>query len=79
MLAAVVASLTMGGLPVQAAKPINVLVIDSGSDFTHKVLNPLANPNKTELNGKAGVDDDKNGYADDIYGWNFVEKKFNFG
>ena len=73
ILAAVVASLTMGGLPAQAAKPINVLVIDSGSDFTHKVLHPMANPNNAELNGKAGVDDDKNGYTDDVYGWNFVD------
>jgi subtilisin family serine protease len=57
-----------------AAGKVNVLVIDSGSDFEHKVLKPLGNANKQELNGKAGVDDDKNGYIDDVYGWNFVEK-----
>ena len=73
VLAAVAASLIMGSLPAQAAKPINVLVVDSGSDFSHKVLNPLAKPNKAELNGKALFDDDNNGYVDDIYGWNFVE------
>lgn len=73
VLAAIAASLTMGGLPAQAAKPINVLVVDSGSDFTHKELKPLARPNKAELNGKCNFDDDNNGFADDIYGWNFVE------
>lgn len=56
-----------------AAPPIKALVIDSGSDFTHPVLAPLANPNKAELSGKTGTDDDKNGYIDDVYGWNFVE------
>ena len=56
-----------------AAEKINVLVVDSGSDFTHKTLKPAANPNKAELNGKAKADDDKNGYVDDVYGWNFVE------
>ncbi len=73
IIAAVAASLTMGITPAQAAKPINVLVVDSGSDFTHKVLHPMANPNKAELNGQAKVDDDNNGYIDDVYGWNFVE------
>jgi subtilisin family serine protease len=28
--------------------------------------------NQTELGGAPGVDDDKNGYADDVYGYNFV-------
>ncbi len=56
-----------------AANKVNVLVIDSGTDFEHKVLKPLGNANMLELKGKAGVDDDKNGYVDDVYGWNFVE------
>ena len=73
IIAAAAAALTLGSLPAQAAKPINVLVVDSGSDFSHKVLNPMANPNKAELNGKAKFDDDDNGYVDDVYGWNFVE------
>ena len=50
-----------------------VLVVDSGTDFSHpeftgKVLNETA-----ELNGTAGQDDDNNGYIDDVAGWNFVE------
>ena len=74
ILAAAAAILTAAGAPTaQAAKPVNVLVIDSGSDFTHKALKPMANANEAELNGKTKVDDDKNGYVDDVYGWNFVE------
>ena len=56
-----------------AGGPIQALILDSGSDFTHSVLNPLALPNPAELNGTANVDDDKNGYIDDLFGWNFVE------
>ena len=73
VLAALAASLSFSYSPVQASEKVNVLVIDSGSDFTHDALKPLALPNALELNGKAGVDDDKNGYIDDIFGWNFVE------
>ncbi|MBN2853072.1 MAG: S8 family serine peptidase, partial [Clostridia bacterium] len=50
-----------------------VLVVDSGTDFSHpeftgKVLNETA-----EVSGTAGQDDDNNGYIDDVAGWNFVE------
>ncbi|MGM0598985.1 MAG: S8 family serine peptidase [Candidatus Rifleibacteriota bacterium] len=64
-------------VPTFASEGVKVLVIDSGSDFTHDSLKPLACPNKLELNGKKGVDDDENGYADDVYGWNFVENHAN--
>ncbi len=73
IMAALASFLAFSSIPSYAAKPIDVLVIDSGSDFTHKVLSPMANPNLAELNGKAKVDDDNNGYVDDVYGWNFVE------
>ena len=73
ILAALASFIAFSSIPSYAAKPIDVLVIDSGSDFTHKVLNPMANPNLAELNGKEKVDDDNNGYVDDVYGWNFVE------
>ncbi len=72
-LAALAASLSFSFSPVNAAEKTNVLVIDSGSDFTHDVLKSLALPRPQELNGKAGVDDDGNGYVDDIFGWNFVD------
>lgn len=56
-----------------AGEPIKALVLDSGSDFSHARLAPLALPNAVEAAGQAGVDDDSNGYADDVFGWNFVD------
>ena len=46
-------------------------IIDEGFDYTHPDLadNSWANP--AELNGLPGVDDDGNGYVDDIRGWDF--------
>ncbi len=73
IIAALASFLAFSSIPSYAAKPVDVLVIDSGSDFTHKVLNPMAKPNEAELNGQKRVDDDNNGYVDDVYGWNFVE------
>ena len=60
--------------PVVAADTkIPVVVVDSGSDFTHELIKPRAYANEEELNGEVGVDDDGNGYKDDVYGWNFVD------
>lgn len=73
VLAALAASMTFSFAPVSAADNIKTLVIDSGSDFTHDALSPLAFANAKELNGQPGVDDDNNGYIDDVYGWNFVD------
>lgn len=56
-----------------AGEPVTAVVIDSGSDFTHPLLAPLARPNLAELRGKPGIDDDGNGYVDDVYGWNFPD------
>lgn len=50
-----------------------VAVIDTGLDYTHPDLAPNAWVNQAELNGQAGVDDDNNGYVDDIHGMNFVD------
>ncbi len=66
-------SLIFGSHAVEAAKPVNVLVIDSGVDMEHSMIKPQARANQAELNGKPGVDDDGNGYVDDVYGWNFME------
>lgn len=54
------------------AYEVPALVIDSGTDFAHSLISPVAFPNEKELSGQAGVDDDKNGYVDDVQGWNFV-------
>ena len=46
-------------------------VVDSGSDLEHEDLKNIAWINKKEIAGN-GIDDDNNGYVDDINGWNFL-------
>lgn len=53
-------------------KEIVVAVVDEGVDYTHPDLNANMWYNEAEINGSAGVDDDQNGYVDDIYGYNFA-------
>ena len=48
-----------------------VAVIDSGTDIEHEDLKNVIWTNKKEIPGN-GIDDDKNGYIDDIHGWNFL-------
>ena len=49
-----------------------VAVIDGGVMYNHKDLADNMWVNEAEKSGKSGVDDDGNGYVDDIYGYNFV-------
>ncbi len=49
-----------------------VAILDTGIDYRHSDLAPNVWLNAAEVNGSAGVDDDGNGYVDDIRGWNFV-------
>lgn len=52
-------------------KSIKIAVLDTLVDVYHPhLINQIA-VNEKELNGLPGVDDDKNGLIDDIYGWDF--------
>ncbi|MES2857182.1 MAG: S8 family peptidase, partial [Bdellovibrionota bacterium] len=64
----------------QGSKDIIVAVIDTGIDVDHKDLaeNLWFNPGEIGMDSKGrskstnGIDDDGNGYKDDVHGWNFV-------
>jgi subtilisin family serine protease len=53
---------------------IIVGVLDSGVDYMHEDLKDIMWTNAKEIAGN-GIDDDKNGYIDDIHGWNFMGSK----
>lgn len=55
---------------------IIVAVIDSGIDIEHEDLDGVIWTNTDEIPGN-GIDDDKNGYVDDIHGWNFLGDAYN--
>ena len=50
-------------------------VVDSGTDLKHEDLVDVAWVNTKEIAGN-GIDDDKNGYVDDINGWNFLGSSY---
>ena len=52
-----------------------VAVIDTGVDYTHVDLAASMWVNTAEMNGLPGVDDDGNGYVDDIHGCSTVGNK----
>lgn len=53
------------------SKTVIVADLDTGIDTTHEDLKSVLWRNPGEIPGN-GIDDDKNGYVDDIYGWNFL-------
>jgi subtilisin family serine protease len=57
-----------------AKKTVVVAVIDSGVDIDHEDLRAHIWVNEDEIPGN-GIDDDNNGYIDDIHGWNFIGNK----
>src|SRR5690606_20748295 len=56
------------------SRTVIVAVIDSGVDIDHEDLKDNLWVNEDEIPGN-GIDDDKNGYVDDIHGWNFIGGK----
>ena len=72
---------TIPGMSVQKAyneiiknhkgKKVIVAVVDSGVDIEHEDLDGVIWTNEDEIPGN-NKDDDKNGYVDDVHGWNFL-------
>ncbi|QDO93179.1 S8 family serine peptidase [Formosa sediminum] len=52
-------------------KTVIVAVIDSGIDIEHEDLDGVIWTNEKEIPNN-GIDDDKNGFVDDVHGWNFL-------
>ena len=53
------------------AQRVKVAVLDCGVDATHPALAGAIHTNLNEIEGN-GIDDDDNGYIDDVVGWNFM-------
>lgn len=58
----------------QPSRTVTVAIIDSGVDIKHEDLKGVVWINKGEIPDN-GIDDDKNGYIDDVHGWNFIGGK----
>jgi subtilisin family serine protease len=58
----------------KTSKQVIVAVLDTGVDTLHEDLKNVLWHNPKEIPGNA-IDDDDNGYVDDVYGWNFLGGK----
>ena len=58
-------------IPSLKGTKVIVAVIDSGVDIEHEDLKNVIWTNTKEIPNN-GIDDDKNGYIDDVHGWNFL-------
>jgi len=51
-----------------------IAIVDGGTDIDHIDLYDNIWQNQVEVEGSPGVDDDGNGFIDDLYGWNFANQ-----
>ena len=58
-------------LSQRKSQTVIVAVIDSGVDWDHEDLDEVMWVNEDEIPNN-GLDDDRNGYVDDVHGWNFI-------
>ncbi|MCW3083541.1 MAG: hypothetical protein JWP12_907 [Bacteroidetes bacterium] len=58
----------------KTSQTIIVAVIDGGTDVDHEDLKNIIWTNPGEIPDN-GIDDDKNGYIDDVHGWSFLGGK----
>jgi len=58
----------------QPSRTVIVAVADTGVDIDHEDLKNVIWTNPGEI-ADNGIDDDKNGYIDDVHGWNFIGGK----
>ncbi|PTO98002.1 protease [Vibrio sp. 10N.286.45.A3] len=58
-------------MPPLQPQPVIVAVLDSGVDVEHEDLKNKLWTNEDEIPDN-GIDDDGNGYIDDVHGWNFL-------
>jgi serine protease len=68
--------ITTGGMTANGDEIVVCVVEGGGSNFNHPDLLPNAWINMEEIPGN-GIDDDGNGYVDDIYGWNASQNNGN--
>ncbi len=63
--------------PLGGDPNIVIAIIDTGVDIDHEDLDDNIYQNQVEANGTPNVDDDNNGYVDDISGWDFYSNDNN--
>lgn len=62
-------------LKQKGSSDVIVAIIDGGIDVGHEDLKDNIWVNESEISGNSSIDDEENGYKDDIYGYNFVSDK----
>ncbi|CDJ45091.1 protease, partial [Eimeria tenella] len=67
----------LGALESSKSAAVPVAVVDTGINYLHPELSLSMWVNRKELHGEEGVDDDGNGFVDDLFGWNFIQDNNN--